>query len=131
MVAYSFKARFVPKIEAGTKRHTIRADRRRHAMAGEHVQLYQGMRTRSCRLIGNPRCLLVGPIQIFVHQGVVECGPWTYRTAAELDRLAEYDGFDDWNDMRRFWEEEHPSAAVFSGQIIFWDHEYFVARAAA
>ncbi|MCX5512252.1 hypothetical protein [Kaistia algarum] len=125
MVAYSFKARFIPKIEDGSKRHTIRADRARHARAGEPVQLYEGMRTRTCRLIGAPQCLLVGPIRIFVHLDRIECGPWTYRTAGELDLFAERDGFEDWADMCDFWMDEHPSTAVFSGQIIFWDHEYF------
>jgi hypothetical protein len=51
MVAYSFNRRFVPAIESGIKSQTIRAPRRRHARPGEWLQLYTGMRTKSCRLI--------------------------------------------------------------------------------
>jgi hypothetical protein len=51
MVAYSFNRRFVPAIEAGLKRQTIRSHRRRHARVGEALQLYTGMRTKACRLI--------------------------------------------------------------------------------
>lgn len=130
MVAYSFQRRFSARIEAGTKDHTIRADRRRHAKAGEELQLYEGMRTTACRLLGRPRCLLTGPIRLDFDAGVVECGPWTYRTAGELDNLAVRDGFDDWSAMRAFWSENHPGSRVFSGVIIFWDRQHFLRRAA-
>jgi hypothetical protein len=46
VVAYSFRQQFRPPILAGTKRQTIRADRKRHARPGEQLQLYTGMRTR-------------------------------------------------------------------------------------
>ena len=53
MVAYSLKPRFIPPILSGAKRQTIRAiSRRRHAIPGETLQLYTGMRTKQCRLIG-------------------------------------------------------------------------------
>lgn len=129
MVAYSFQRRFSPSIEAGTKDHTIRADRRRHAKAGEELQLYEGMRTKACRLLGRPPCLLVGPIRLDFDRGVVECGPWTYTTAAELDHLGRRDGFSDWAEMRAFWAEFHPGATTFSGVIVFWDREYFLRAA--
>lgn len=57
MVAYSFKRRFAEPILAGAKRQTIRADRRRHARPGEELQLYTGMRTKSCRLIARRTCV--------------------------------------------------------------------------
>jgi hypothetical protein len=43
MVAYSFNPIFVGPILAGTKRQTIRAERKRHARPGEAMQLYTGM----------------------------------------------------------------------------------------
>lgn len=64
MVAYSFRARFVVPIEAGTKRQTIRAPRKRHAKPGEEMQLYTGMRTRACRLIRLATCLSVWPVSL-------------------------------------------------------------------
>lgn len=58
MVAYSFKRQFGPPILAGTKGGTIRNDRKRHARPGEELQLYHGMRTKSCTLIANHIAIL-------------------------------------------------------------------------
>ena len=58
MVAYSFRPRFIEPILGGRKRQTIRAiGRRRHARPGDPLQLYAGMRTRNCRLIGRAICI--------------------------------------------------------------------------
>lgn len=65
MVAYSFKSFFVPQIVAGTKRQTVRSDRKRHAEAGEAIQLYADMRTIHCRkIIPDPMCVTREPIII-------------------------------------------------------------------
>jgi hypothetical protein len=57
MVAYSFKPRFEMPIVTLRKTGTIRAHgRRRHARPGERLQLYTGMRTRSCRLLATAEC---------------------------------------------------------------------------
>lgn len=75
MVAYSFKQRFAPQIIAGLqtgplvvgmKRQTIRADRKRHARPGEELQLYTGMRTRSCQLLGRTTCTAVAPVRLLL-----------------------------------------------------------------
>lgn len=122
MVAYSFKGRFAEPILAGTKRQTIRADRKRHARPGEELQLYTGMRTRSCRLIGRAPCTFVGSIRIDVEHGRIESlgtgTAWT--TLEEIDLFAQRDGFADWRDMARFWAAEHPDLPVFSGVLIQW-----------
>ena len=75
MTVYSFKARFVPAIEAGTKRQTIRAPRAgrsRHANVGSELQLYTAMRTKHCRLIRRVRCANVSPNKVGVAGGWVE-----------------------------------------------------------
>jgi uncharacterized protein YqfB (UPF0267 family) len=51
MVAYSFNKQFVDAIRSGRKHPTIRANRKRHARPGEMLQLYTGMRTRTCTKI--------------------------------------------------------------------------------
>jgi hypothetical protein len=51
MVAYSFKAIFEARIATGLKRQTVRGKRDRHARVGESMQLYVGMRTKSCHKI--------------------------------------------------------------------------------
>lgn len=121
MVAYSFKAQFRAPILAGTKSQTIRADRKRHARPGEHVQLYTGMRTRQCQIIGEATCAGVSPVRIGVRDGFVDYGvrgKWTL--SAHLDKFAQTDGFPDWAALVAFWTREHPGQDVFSGVAICW-----------
>jgi hypothetical protein len=125
MVAYSFKARFAPPIIAGTKRQTIRADRRRHARPGEEVQLYTGMRTKSCRLIGRATCDSVVPIRLdFMGWGAIEVGGHVGLTGAHhLDGFARDDGFESWEELKQFWSVAHPvayAAGAFSGVRVRW-----------
>lgn len=137
MVAYSFKRRFVTPIQAGLaishptyfgpvlpKRQTIRADRRRHARPGEEVQLYCGMRTRQCFLIGRARCIAAQPIEFrFARKEIWIDGPIPQhvRTTASLDEFARGDGFRDFDDMRSFfWATEH-GAEFFNGVLIRWE----------
>jgi hypothetical protein len=119
MVAYSFKAQFVEPIIVGTKRQTIRADRKRHARSGEALQLYTGMRTRSCRLIGRALCLGVSPILLRLSPvgGVrINDVPWI----GSLDEFAQSDGFSKWDDLLYFWELNHGDCSTFSGVLIRW-----------
>ncbi|WP_375227530.1 hypothetical protein [Roseobacter sp. S98] len=127
MVAYSFKKRFSPRIEDGTKIGTIRGDRKRHARVGEAVQLYQGMRTRFCRkIIPDPICVAVKPIRLhietdqmaFVGAGVFP-GVEAALEPASFNTFARQDGFDDMADMHAFWLKEH-GTGVFRGFWILW-----------
>lgn len=121
MVAYSFKARFAAPILSGTKRQTVRADRKRHARQGEELQLYTGMRTKQCRLIGRATCRSVLPIAFNFKAGRVTVeGLFTIGTAAELDAFAVSDGFADWSELRGFWKAEHGAIERFSGVIVHW-----------
>ncbi len=131
MVAYSFKQRFVEPIELGLqpgpwipgmKRQTIRADRKRHARPGEELQLYRGMRTKQCFLIGRAVCKSVKYIWIafdgkprvtIQHAGVMR--------AKHLDDFARHDGFADWEELRAFWAAEHGALTGFEGVIIYWE----------
>lgn len=142
MVAYSFKRRFVNPIRAGLdpaskdggavyvgselhnpKRQTIRADRRRHVRPGEEIQLFCGMRTKDCFLIGRARCLDVRPIFIEIEGPVVKVGDdLPMLTVRRLDEFARRDGFDDYKDFAMFWyEEHHESMNDFRGVIITWE----------
>lgn len=134
MVAYSFKPRFEEPIAVGhpatgvIKRQTIRADRRRHARPGELVQLYCGMRTKQCRkIIVDPVCVAVRPLQIFVALGYVRFADTgeAFGLAADLDDFARRDGFLHWPDMQAFWLAEHSEASdpemAFTGVLISWE----------
>jgi len=120
MTAYSFKPEFRALILDGTKRQTIRADRKRHARPGEQVQLYTGMRTRQCRLIGRAVCSSVMPVRIGVSDAWVDLGHGEARGQSFLDGFARLDGFANWANLAEFWRHTHPDTSVFSGVLIAW-----------
>ena len=127
MVAYSFKKRFGLPIRAGTKAQTVRAERKRHARPGEELQLYTGMRTRHCVLLGRSTCVSIEPVRLcFSERSATELfqvgGEHLDLTAMEA--FARADGFNDVEDMARFWWAEHPHAGTdcitFVGVLIRW-----------
>lgn len=84
------------------------------------MQLYTGMRTKHCTLIGTATCSTIQPIRIDVEEAVITGQTGNSLTMlAELDAFARRDGFEDWPEMREFWRENH-KAAVFSGVLIRW-----------
>ena len=134
MVAYSFKQRFIRRIETGlgirtdedftllhpAKTQTIRAEgKRRHAKPGEVLQLYYGMRTRQCKLIGVAKCVEVLPIIIWDTFAIIVDGK--VLTARQIKKFASADGFDDLDDMRLFWKAEHGAFEKFEGRLIKWE----------
>lgn len=152
MVAYSFKRRFVVPIARGLgvdypiefieqiedrpKRQTIRAGvvrrdgsawskpkgGRRHARPDEELQLYFGMRTKSCRLIGRARCTEVLPIIMWFDPTDLSAmiagkilGP------RQVTAFARADGFVDVLDMAAFWRKEHGrTLKKWEGVLIRW-----------
>lgn len=123
MVAYSFKARFAPLIASGRKTQTIRGHRKRHARPGEPLQLYTGMRTRSCRklLDSDPVCLRVSEITLDVppDTGVALVMGESDTFAPVSPSFAIADGFQDPEDFTRFWREAH-GPGLFRGIMIEW-----------
>jgi len=123
MVAYNFQKQFVEPIKTGLKSHTIRKNgKRRHARAGESLQLYTGMRTRSCSkiLAEDPECVFAKPIQIEVGYDEI-LGIWMDDYAVEdLKSFAVMDGFESLEAMHKFWIEFH-GPGMFHGTIIAWE----------
>jgi uncharacterized protein YqfB (UPF0267 family) len=124
MVAYSFQQQFIEPILSGRKNGTIRANgKRRHARPGEELQLYVGMRTKSCRLVANSQCQGVEPIRILFskdgHHDTIRIRKATIRGYA-LDAFAMTDGFGSWVEMRAFWREHHPGVDLFEGVWVRW-----------
>jgi len=134
MVAYSFKAMFADQIERGSKRQTVRADRKRHARPGEPVQLYTAMRTRNCRKLINPdpTCLAVQHIEISLPYGHVDIIAsisidGVPLSDKEIDQFAIADGFGEGAGsprfkMGRFWLDSH-GWGEFTGVLIKWTAE--------
>ena len=130
MVAYSFQKRFAYPILAGTKCQTIRDARKRHARPGEALQLYTGMRTRQCSLIGTARCMDVQPIVLDLAGGTYRILDMIFWDRPILDEFAQRDGFEDWTELRAFWESTYPGITDFGGFVIRWQ-DFKPAGAAA
>src|ERR1700677_2202241 len=98
MVAYSFKQQFVEPIRAGLKRQTVRPHRKRHARPGEELQLYSGMRTPSCFLIGRALCVRVREITLEVYGNSLNIFIEGKLLPGEkkTNEFARADGFADW-----------------------------------
>lgn len=132
MVAYSFKERFVDPIRVGLsrvslsfdclpKRQTIRAHRKRHARPGEDLQLYRGMRTRQCFLIGRARCVSVHAVTITVGKHTMPTSlDGAHIGGGHLHDFAQADGFASAEDMLAFWQAEH-GIGKFEGVLIRWE----------
>jgi hypothetical protein len=135
LTAYSFAPQFVAPIQAGTKRQTIRAHgRRSHVKPGGLIQLYTGMRTKSCRKIRDDVvCLRLLPVT-FDLTGVASLKGAPLPGAVEHARLhvdrmwcgqgweeefARRDGFDSFAEMVAFWIKAHGTIR-FEGVCIQW-----------
>jgi hypothetical protein len=125
MVAYNFKPQFAPLIASGQKCQTIRTlGKRRHARAGDTLQLYTGQRTRSCRKLLDTVCTEAIPIAMHPHKmdevvtglsiylGHAECA----LDAASVAALAKADGFESISEFVDFLRERLP----FEGMLIQW-----------
>lgn len=116
MVAYNFQTQFAEAVANGEKRQTIRAlGKRRHAKVGDKLELYTGMRTRTCRKLREAVCHDVCTILIDVDR------IWTFQPQevhTDLDRFARMDGFPNWSAMREFFTKTH--GLPFEGVMIRW-----------
>lgn len=124
MVAYNFKKQFVPLVESGVKRQTIRAlGKRRHAQQGDALTLYTGQRTKHCRRLLDTLCSSVTTISMNItpeHDLTVFMGGIDLNLA-DMIALAEADGFgrdggDPLDEFIRFFEDRMP----FEGVVIQW-----------
>lgn len=123
MVAYNFQKRFIDPIRAGTKRQTIRAQRRLHACEGVWMQLYYGQRTKHCeKIIEDQVCSHVVPIKIVI-------GPRSFLYIEVLglpmpsdmfDAFAVKDGFENAADMHEFFLRLY-GKGTFNGLLIGWN----------
>jgi hypothetical protein len=129
MVAYSFRSRFVDPILQGEKRQTIRhVGKRKHAVKGDALQLYQGMRTRHCKLIMPAVCAGAGTVWINFDVPRVlvntESADEHFEARPYLDTFAKADGFDSWPALVEFWSVEHfkrqAPSGIWQGVIIRW-----------
>ena len=126
---YGFKKRFVAPILAGTKIGTIRTPRTgksRHARPCDGLQLKAGARFHPVVFAVS---ICTGQYDVTLDMGtrplVVAHFPdeqLIYNEFAAPDDLAAFaaaDGFDDWDDLCRFWRDVH-QVSHFTGTWILW-----------
>ena len=118
---YNFEKRFVSKILAGEKTHTIRAIRAHPDKAGNLLHLYTGLRHKGAKLLMRVPCLKVEEIEIDACGHECNCDPFVAIAGIELNEsereaLAVRDGFASFDQMLEFWAGRLP----FRGHIIHW-----------
>jgi hypothetical protein len=117
MPLLNFMRRFVEPIRAGSKAHTIRAERVYPIKPGDPLFLYCGARRPGAfRILPKPvTCTRVEPIFIGELFEVRVSG--LFLDPAERELLAMADGFPEgFEEMMEFWTGRLP----FKGQIIHW-----------
>lgn len=123
MVAINFSPQFADPVETGTKRQTIRAKAR--CKPGDRLQLYTGMRTKTCRKLMDAICTRVRPVAINPTGIEIDGKPLFAGNAlrGELgDRdndFAEKDGFKGFMDMADWFLETY-GQLPFHGFLIEW-----------
>lgn len=133
MVALSFKGQFAGPIVAGTKRQTVRMQRKRPPRVGEQLQLYTAMRTKHCRkIVPDVPCTEVGLVMITVdenHPELIAAITFDGRDQLkdrEIERFAVADGFaasegcSARRAMGNFWMRHH-GPGEFIGHLIRWE----------
>lgn len=136
-----FKDQFVPKVESGEKRHSIRAGRRWRVGMLAHCWknmrgAKEGLRPQTLLLIAP--VIRVEDINIHMHRNVglritIE---GVMLRPDECEAFARRDGFKDQDAMHKFWIKNHFKSArntvarpemggwqVFVGQVIHWDYD--------
>lgn len=116
MTALGFKKQFAGPVELRIKRQSIRENYSRFKV-GATIQLYTGMRTKSCRKLVeiDPVCTSVTPIVIA--PDYVALDGWRL-PAGDLAQLAVADGFPSVAHFLNFFIATRPE---FSGGLIKWD----------
>jgi hypothetical protein len=136
MVAYSFKPRFAEPIRSAVKRQTIRAPRRRHAIVGDRLQLFTGMRTKQCqKIMMDPVCIgtrrvlvswsgssLIQVCVMPIHEEPDALFGDFALSPDDFDAFAVKDGFANEADMAAFFvAEQGRQQGDFIGWLIEWE----------
>ncbi len=125
MPALSFMKQFCPRVENGSKTHSLRAKRKRAWKIGDKAVLYFAMRTKHCRLLGRSTVVKVEDV-LLLHPGAGRRlririnGEWL--SADEAKSFARRDGFASIGKMLDFWMEKHQihHTGSWQGDVIHW-----------
>lgn len=121
MAAYNFQKQFVPLIESGGKQSTIRQRRKNGYLPreGDVLRLYQGMRTKACKLIREVAVARVSPIVVNARLGCAEVILNGSRlNDGEIYEMAKSDGFKNIRAFAEFFEEKY--GPTLNAYLIEW-----------
>lgn len=120
MPALSFKTRFSPMVEDGSKTHSIRGYSKVKFEVGKPLYLYEGMRTKNCRWLKTSVITRVVPVEIS-HDSVILDGEKLGKD--ELNAFAVSDGFKDTADFFSFWRQEYKldEGLTLKMRLIAWE----------
>ena len=119
MPAYNFKRRFAKKVESGQKTQTIRKIRKYPTRVGQKIYLWTGLRTKRARRLGIGMIEAVIPFELINENKFKAENTFFYpEYFSNGKRLAEKDGFEDWDSFVRFFEVHY--GLPFEGVIIRW-----------
>jgi hypothetical protein len=119
MPAYNFQAQFVPMIEDGSKKQTIRRRRKYPTRAGQMLQLYMGQRTKHCKMIVQRECVKVLPVKINPDLRLLEV-QGERLPFDEMQEFAKADGFKSVYDFLDFFRRYPPEVLENELEVIYW-----------
>ncbi len=125
MPALNFQRKFVPMIVDGTKKQTIRKERKNRVKPGDTLYLYAGMRTAKCMLIREAICSEIEQISIELMVDKKLLPFWAIDVnnrrlrPDERNALAIADGFADIYEFVQFFHTQYGPGG-FVGIIIRW-----------
>lgn len=110
-----FKQDFVPKIQAGTKIHTIRSGSR--WQAGQTIHFFQNVRQPGMHKF-HPNLLVKSVQQVSISSGHNLFVDGRHLVGSELELFAIRDGFSTGGALFTWFEQQH--GLPFAGQLIHW-----------
>lgn len=115
MVAYNFRKQFAEQVTSGKKRQTIRLrNGKRPPRVGDEINLYYGLRTKSCRLLRTVKCKGVVSLVVDVPRESVTA--WSTASflplpvpikGKDLIQLARDDGFNTVDEFFSFFRKQY------------------------
>lgn len=101
-----------------SKPHTIRQERKYPIKVGDTLQLYYGLRTKSCVLIATAPCVKIQGVNIYPGDKVLLDDAWL--TDEEIEELLWRDGFVGKADFFSFFESIY-ALPTRNMRLIWWD----------
>lgn len=114
---YGFDALHADSVAEGTKRQTVRPARKSgHAVPGDTLRLWTGLRTKSARFLREAVCASADPVTICTGEPIEV---FVGGRRVDVVSFAKDSGFDSPEDMASFYRAKH-GEDVFSGMLIRW-----------